>query len=146
MGNNQTIRVLLVDDEPELLASVEPALTRRGMIVACAGGGEEGLQILARQVIDVVVLDMKMPGMSGMDALRAIKKSTPLVEVVVLTGHASLPTAVEALKEGAFDFLSKPAEVEALAAKIREAYERRMGKTSEEHQRRIAELLKLRRE
>jgi len=139
-------RVLLVDDEAEFLRSVTPALRRRGMEVSTAGSGQEGLDVLAETVVDVVVLDMKMPGMSGMQALKAIKKEWPLVEVVVLTGHPSLETAVEAVKNGAYDFLMKPADVEAVTEKIREAFRKKMGETSEEYRRRMEELLKWRRE
>lgn len=139
-------RVLLVDDEPDFLRSISPALHRRGMEVSTAGSGQEGLDVLSRAVVDVVVLDMKMPGMGGMETLRAIKKTYPLIEIVVLTGHPSLETAVEAVKHGAYDFLMKPAEVEALTVKIREAYRRRMGKTTEEYKRRMDELMKWRRE
>jgi DNA-binding NtrC family response regulator len=139
-------RVLLVDDEPDFLRSVSPALRRRGMEVSTAGSGQEGLDVLSQAVIDVVVLDMKMPGMGGMEALQVIKKTYPLIEVVVLTGHPSLEAAVEVVKHGAYDFLMKPAEVEALTVKIREAYRRRTGKTTEEYKRRMEELMKWRRE
>jgi DNA-binding NtrC family response regulator len=146
MDSNENIRVLLVDDEEEFLASITPVLTRRGLNVATASGGQEGLDTLAKKVVDVMVLDMKMPGMSGMETLREVKKRFPLIEVVVLTGHGSLETAVEAVKAGAYDFLAKPAEVDALTTKIREAYERKLGRTSEDYKRRMEELLKWRRE
>lgn len=139
-------RVLLVDDEAEFLRSMTPALRRRGMEVSTAGNGQEGLDVLAETVVDVVVLDMKMPGLSGMETLKAIKRSWPLVEVIVLTGHPSLETAVEAVKHGAYDFLVKPADVEAVTEKIREAFRKKMGETSEEYKRRMEELLKWRRE
>ena len=141
---NPKIDVLLVDDEAEFLAALTPALERRGMQVSTAGNGREALDALAGAEVDVVVLDLNMPLMAGMETLEEIKRVHPLVEVVVLTGHGSLKNAVEAIRLGAFDFLEKPAEVEGLTVKIREAFDRKMGKTTEEYRRRMEELLKLR--
>ena len=119
------MRVLLVDDEVELLESLQPVLERRGLKVMTAASGEKGLAILDETVIDVVVLDIKMPGLDGLEVLRRIKAKRPEVEVVLLTGHPTLDTAREGLKLGACEYLVKPPEIGQLTTLIRQAYERR---------------------
>ena len=116
------IRILLVDDEPEFLAVLGARLTRRGYAVLTAGDGAEALAVLDREPnLDVVVLDLRMPGLSGIETLRRIKSARPLLEVIILTGHASVETGIEGIKNGAFDYLLKPCEVEALIEKIDQA-------------------------
>jgi DNA-binding NtrC family response regulator len=119
------VRVLLVDDEVELLESLQPVLERRGLKVMTAASGEKGLAILDETVIDVVVLDIKMPGLDGLEVLRRIKAKRPEVEVVLLTGHPTLDTAREGLKLGACEYLVKPPEIGPLTELIQQAYERR---------------------
>lgn len=118
---DRPIRLLLVDDEPELLESLATALARRGMTVTTAESGEAALRLIGAQGFDVALLDAKMPGMDGITLLRLIKKAQPLVEVLVLTGHPSMGMAVEGLREGAVDFLMKPQSPDVLATKIRDA-------------------------
>lgn len=110
--------VLLVDDEEEFIAITARRLRKRGFTVYCAFSGEEALEQLALpEAVDVVVLDVKMPGSDGIETLKAIKNRHPLVEVIMLTGHATVPTAIEALKYGAFDYLTKPCDIDTLIAK-----------------------------
>jgi PAS domain S-box-containing protein len=118
------IRVLLVDDDEELRKAIARRLVKRGIILEEAGTGQECLSILERRSFDVVVLDVKMPGMSGIDALRHIKKKHFGVEVLLLTGNASVQDGVEGIKSGAFDYLTKPFEFEHLVVEIEHAYER----------------------
>jgi DNA-binding NtrC family response regulator len=118
-------RVLLVDDEEDFVEMLSLRLQEAGEKVSAAYSGEEGLDALAKTHIDVVVLDIKMPGMDGMETLVEIKKRFPLVEVIMLTGHGSAETAVEGMKLGAFDYLMKPAEFEELTAKLQRARERK---------------------
>ncbi|WP_147822382.1 response regulator [Salidesulfovibrio onnuriiensis] len=119
------IRLLLIDDEEDFARAVARRLAKRGVRVDLAFGGEEGLARLDESPADVVVLDMKMPGMSGLEALRTVRERHPLVEVVLLTGHASMESAREGMRLGAFDYLLKPCEFDTLLGKIREAAERK---------------------
>jgi DNA-binding NtrC family response regulator len=96
-----------------------------GEKITVAYNGQEGLNALEKTNIDVVILDIKMPGMDGIETLREIKKKHPLVEVIMLTGHGSTETAVEGMKLGAFDYLMKPADFDDLAAKLEGARKRK---------------------
>jgi DNA-binding NtrC family response regulator len=110
-----------VDDEEELLHSLKPVLARRGMRVSTAMSAAEAVGCLERRVFDVAVIDVKMPGMNGIDLLRQIRTTHPLTEVILLTGYPSVGRAVEGIREGAFDYLMKPCNVSVLAARIRDA-------------------------
>uniref|UniRef100_A0A7V4G6F7 Response regulator n=1 Tax=Desulfobacca acetoxidans TaxID=60893 RepID=A0A7V4G6F7_9BACT len=101
-------------------------LKTRGLEVDTAGSGEEAMALLAGASYDVVVLDIRMPGMGGIEALRQIKEAQALVEVIMLSGHASLDVAMELLKLGAFDYVLKPCPVEELLAKIESAFEKKL--------------------
>lgn len=116
------IRVLMVDDEEHFRATTKKILDRRGFTTLVAASGEEAIEKLKEQP-DVVVLDVKMPGMDGHQALQEIKKRAPKMPVIMLTGHGAMPSAREALEEGAFDYLSKPCDIDLLAMKITEARE-----------------------
>jgi len=116
------IRVLFVDDDVDLLESLSKVMTRRGMKVSTATGGLKALEVLGRAFHDVVVLDVRMPGMSGLEALERIKRASPTTEVLLLTGHPSTHNAFVGVREGAFDYLVKPYGVDDLWAMIRAAY------------------------
>ena len=115
-------RVLLVDDERDFLEVLIRRLSKRDVDVHGVSSGEEALQYLQAKPIDVAVLDVRMPGMDGITALRKIKKLDPLIEVIMLTGHASLEVALEGMRAGAFDYLMKPAEIDELLYKIQDAH------------------------
>ena len=117
--------VLLVDDEVPFVEAMTKRLTKRELTVLPAHSGREALETLAKNAVDVVILDVKMPGMDGIETLREIKKTHPLVEVVMLTGHATVETAVEGMRLGAFDYLMKPCGIEELLAKVGEAKEKK---------------------
>ena len=117
-------RILLVDDEADFRTTIAKRLTKRGMVVEQAGSGEECLVVLQDRPVDVVILDVKMPGMGGLKALHQIKEKHPEVEVIMLTGHATPQDGVEGIKTGAFDYLTKPIELEHLLGKIRQAREK----------------------
>ena len=122
----ETIRLLLVDDEDDFRRTVAKRLMKRGIDVKQAASGEECLEILKNDPVDVVVLDVKMPGMDGIETLHRIKKNHPEIEVIMLTGHATTQDGVDGIKTGAFDYLSKPIELEHLLGKIRQAHEKRV--------------------
>jgi CheY-like chemotaxis protein/CBS domain-containing protein len=114
------ITILLVDDEPRFRSSTEKILGRRGFATMAAATGAEALQRLGDNP-DVVILDIKMPGMDGLTALRELKRRAPDVPVIMLSGHGSEDAARIALRDGAFDFLAKPCDIDLLTAKIQEA-------------------------
>lgn len=115
-------KVLLVDDEAPFVEALAKRLTKRNLGVVTAFSGLEALETLQKEPhIDVVVLDVKMPGMDGIEALQKIKSAYPLVEVVMLTGHATVESAIEGMKMGALDYLMKPCDMDVLIAKVTEA-------------------------
>lgn len=117
--------VLLVDDEQEFLETLVKRLLKRKIKVKGVTSGEDALKVVCETPPDVVVLDVKMQGMDGLQTLREIKKVKPLVEVIMLTGHANLEVAVEGMEMGAFDYLMKPTGVDELLYKLEDAYKRK---------------------
>ncbi|MFC2085034.1 response regulator [Bacteroidota bacterium] len=117
------ISVLLVDDEKDFIESLAERLEIRDFEVASATSGEEALKLIEKIDFDVIVLDVQMPGMDGIDALKKIKKLKQLPQVLMLTGHATVETAIEGMKIGAYDYLMKPTETQDLIDKITKAYQ-----------------------
>ena len=117
------IKVLMVDDEEQFRATTSKILTRRGYETTVAESGEEAIEILKTSPQDVVILDIRMPGMDGHEALAQIKKIDPDVRVIMLTGHGGGESARESLEHGAFDYLNKPCDIELLSLKINDAYD-----------------------
>ena len=122
-------RVLLVDDEKDFVEILKLRLEEAGEKVTPAHSGKECLDILETTDIDVVILDILMPGMDGIATLKEIKNRFPLVEVIMLTGHGSTESAVRGMKLGAFDYLLKPAHFGDLTAKLESARERKDAQT-----------------
>jgi len=122
----EPFNVLLVDDETEFLETLMKRMRKRNVKVSAAGTGEQALEHLEREPVDVVVLDVKMPGMDGIEALRQIKKRHPLVEVIMLTGHASVEVAIQGMEIGAFDYLMKPMDIDELLYKLQDAHEKKV--------------------
>ena len=121
----QKMRLMLVDDEERFLSTTKKLLERKGHEIFTATSGAESLEKLQARNIHVVILDVKMPGMDGIATLKEIKKRFPLVEVIMLTGHATVETAVEGMKCGATDYLIKPTDIDELVRKAEEAFDRR---------------------
>ncbi len=117
------IRVLLVDDEPELVQFLSKRLKRKGLEATEATSGKEGLKLARKHTFDVAVLDLKMPEMDGLQMLHELRKIQPFIQVVMLTGHGSIETALESGREHAFRFLAKPAEFKELLTVIEEGAE-----------------------
>jgi two-component system OmpR family response regulator len=116
-------RILVVDDEVDFLETIVNRLKKRKLDATGLTSGEEALALLKEQLFDVIILDIKMPGgMDGIEALREIKKIQPLVEVILLTGHASVETSIEGMKLGAFDYCLKPIKFEDLLQKMAAAF------------------------
>lgn len=120
----EMIRILLVDDEDSFRGTVSKRLSRRSMDVRTASDGREALDQLEHHSVEVVVTDVKMPGMNGIELLRHIKEKYSDIEVILLTGHVAASDGVEGIKGGAFDYLTKPVELEHLVSKIRQAREK----------------------
>jgi DNA-binding NtrC family response regulator len=122
------LSVLVVDDEEGFVSALARRLGARGLRVATATSGAAALETLQEEGAtrtDVVVLDVKMPGMDGLETLAAIKERHPLVEVIMLTGHATVESAIEGMKRGAFDYLMKPCDMDTLIAKLNQAGQRK---------------------
>jgi len=122
MFGKKEIKVLLVDDEVEFVTTLGERLRLRELKVDTVFDGTQALAFIAKTEPDVIVLDLKMPGLHGIDVLREIKKNRPKVQVIILTGHGSDQDEAEARKLGGFDFLRKPAEINLLVSKIKEAF------------------------
>jgi DNA-binding NtrC family response regulator len=120
------VKVLLVDDERPFVETMVKRLKKRDLKLVTAFNGNEALNRLAEDGdIEVVILDIKMPVMDGMEALSRIKSKHPLVEVIMLTGHATVETGIEGMKKGAFDYLMKPCDADQLLDKVTEAAARK---------------------
>jgi DNA-binding NtrC family response regulator len=117
--------VLIVDDEIDFLETMIKRLKKRKVNVSGAGSGEEAIKILKDMPVDVVILDVRMKGIDGIETLKEIKKISPIVEVIMLTGHASIEVAVEGMEMGAFDYLMKPMDIDELLYKIEDAGKRK---------------------
>jgi DNA-binding NtrC family response regulator len=119
------INLLLVDDELDFRSTLQKRLSKRDLNVEGVGSGEDALKALNLGSYDVVVLDVKMKGMDGIQVLREIKKSHPLIEVIMLTGHAEVEIAMQGMEIGAFDYLMKPMDIDDLLYKIQDAYKKK---------------------
>ena len=118
--------ILLVDDEQGFVDTMAKRLKNRGLTVSTAYNGQAGIDALAaNHFVDVVILDVKMPGMDGNVTLKVIKSVYPLVEVIMLTGHATVESAIEGMKSGAFDYMMKPCDIDELLTKVNEAYDKK---------------------
>jgi DNA-binding NtrC family response regulator len=118
-------RVLVVDDEKEFVDLFVNRFNKRNVLALGAGSGQEALKTLQEEPVDVVVLDLKMPGMDGIETLKEIKKRHPLVEVIMLTGHGCVEAGLQGMGHGAYDFIMKPFNIEDLLVRINKARERK---------------------
>ena len=119
-------KVMIVDDEIDFLETIVKRLKTRGIDVAGVESGYKALEVLDDSSPDVIILDVKMPGMDGIETLREIKKKKPLTEVIMLTGHASVESGIQGMQLGAFDYVMKPVALDELLEKVRQAYERKL--------------------
>jgi DNA-binding NtrC family response regulator len=119
------INILLVDDETDFVETMTKRFGIRKMPIASANSGAEALKLVDEQDFDVVILDVRMPGMGGLEVLRQIRAKRPLTEVIMLTGHASLDAGMQGMNLGAYDYVLKPADFDELLDKVRRAAERK---------------------
>ena len=116
--------VLVVDDEPSILDALQKVLTKENMHVRIAGSGQQALEVLRLHPVQVMITDLRMPGMTGEDLLKAAKAITPEVEVLVMTAYGTVENAVAAMKLGAYDFISKPLKRAAIVAAVQKALDK----------------------
>lgn len=121
----ENMTLMLVDDEERYLQTTAKLLGKKGIQVVTAQSGAQALDMLKTHDVHVVILDIKMPGMDGFKTLKAIKTLYPPVEVIFLTGHATMDSAIEGLQFGAFDYVMKPADIDDIVTKAYEAFEKR---------------------
>ena len=122
----EKFKVLIVDDELDFLETIIKRLRARNIEVSGVESGYLALEALDSRNPDVIILDVKMPGMDGIETLKEIKKKKPLTEVIMLTGHASVESGIQGMQLGAFDYLMKPIALDELLEKVRQAYERKL--------------------
>jgi two-component system, OmpR family, response regulator len=134
-------KVLLVDDEKEFLEIMSERMRARGMIVTTTGSADQALSIIEKESFDAIIMDFQMPEMDGMEALKAIKKKRPELQIILLTGYATVEKTVEAMKIGATDFLEKPADLEALVEKIKTAKTEKMLLVEKQTEEKIKDIL-----
>ncbi len=134
--------VLLVDDEEQFLKVFSQRLEGKGLKVDTSTTGEEALKKVKGKDFDAIILDLVMPGMSGIETLKRIRSENPDLQIILLTGHATVEKGVEAMKTGAVDFLEKPADLNKILEKIAEAKRKRVLLVEKKHEERIKELLK----
>ena len=137
------IKLLIVDDEVKFLESIAKRLELRGLDVTTAANGEQALEKTRTERFDLALLDLKMPGIDGRQLLELLKKEHKFLEVIILTGHGSVDSAVECTKLGAFDYLPKPYELESLIETLNKAYQARLKKKFESDQDRLEKIADL---
>ena len=136
--------IMLVDDEVPFVETMVKRLEKRNLTVLTAFTGNEALESLGKhRNTDVVILDVKMPGMDGIETLKEIKKAFPLIEVVMLTGHATVESAIEGMKLGAYDYLMKPCDMDQLVTKVGEAAKKKRDHEEKIREARVKEALSL---
>jgi len=135
------VRVLIVDDEEDFVEQLSERLALRDYHVTSCFSGEEAVQKLKQYNFDVVILDVAMPGIDGVETLRQVKQLKPLTEVIMLTGHATVESAIEGMKLGAFDYLLKPTKTDELVGKVNRAYARKSEQEERIRQAKVNEII-----
>lgn len=135
-------RVLIVDDEEDFSAALSERMNAHGLKVNTASNGADALEKVQQGAYDAIILDLVMPGMDGIETLKRIREKKPELQVILLTGQASLQKGLESMKLGALDFLEKPADFSSLMEKIKEAKAKRMVLVEKKHEKNIKNILK----
>jgi DNA-binding NtrC family response regulator len=143
MSSQNKIKLILVDDEIEFLQAIAERLALKDFDVIVASKGKDAIAAAEKELFDVAVVDFKMPGMDGAQVLKVLKERHKYLEIIMLTGHATVESAVECTKLGAFNYLEKPYNFEKLVEVIKEAYEVRLKKKFEHNKKHMEEIQKL---
>lgn len=138
---SEKIKLLIVDDEVKFLDSIAKRLELRGFDVSKASSGDQAVEAARTGQFDLALLDLKMPGMDGQEVLKILKEEHEFLEVIILTGHGSIDSAVECTKLGAYGYLSKPYELEKLLEVLKDAYTTRLGKKFDSDQEKLKEII-----
>jgi len=120
------IKILLVDDEDDFRTTLANRLRKRRLEVREVESGYKAVELVRETPLDIAIIDVKMPGMDGLETLKQIKQIQPMLEVIMLTGHASVESGIEGMRLGAFDYLMKPCDINELVLKIEDAYQRKL--------------------
>lgn len=139
-SENKTINLLIVDDDEEFLETIAERLGMREFNVTTATEGSLAIEAAKKGNFDLALVDMKMPGMDGMELLPILKKKHKFLEVIILTGYVSIDSAVEATKLGAYSYMEKPYDFDKILATLREAYKARLKKKFEHDKKRMKEI------
>jgi len=142
MENGLNTRVLLVDDEEDFLSILAQRLEARNLKVSKAICGEDAVDIVEKKDFDVIILDMSMPGIDGLETLKRIKHGHPDAEIIILTGHGTIQAGIEAMKLGAEDFIEKPVDIQELMGKIKDAKQKRILVLQKQSKEEIEKILK----
>ena len=140
MANDKMIRLLMVDDEIKFLETITKRLKLKLFEITSATNGNEAIEAAKKGRFDVAVIDLQMPGIDGVQVLEILKKTHKYLEVIILSGHATIETAVTCTKLGAFKILEKPCDFDKLVDAIKEAYEKRLKKKFEHDQERMKQM------
>ena len=134
-------KVLLVDDEKDFIEALGERMANRGMNVSTPTSAKDAVTRVKEESFDAIVLDLQMPEMDGIEALKAIKKINPDMQVILLTGHATVEKGIEAMKLGAMDLIEKPADIEAIAEKIKKAQANKMILVEKKTEKKIRQIM-----
>jgi len=140
---NHKISLLIVDDEVQFLKSISKSLKARDFNVIAVDRGEKAIEAAKKNPIDVALVDLKMPGMNGEETLKALKAEHKWMEVVILTGHGTIDSAVECTKSGAFSYLQKPCSLDELLDSLKNAYKQKVMNRKKIQEKKMDELLKI---
>jgi DNA-binding NtrC family response regulator len=143
MEPDNTIKILLVDDEVKFLKAISDRLSLKGFTVTTAANGDDAILAAKKGGFDVAVVDLQMPGTDGAQVLKILKQNHRFIEIIMLTGHATVDSAVACTRLGAFKYLEKPYDFDKLVAALMEAYQARMKKKFESNQKRMDAIQKL---
>lgn len=143
MSRQKKIKILLVDDEIDFLNAISERLALKDFDVIAASNGKDAIASAEKELFDVAVVDFQMPGMDGTQVLKLLKERHKYLEIIMLTGHATIDSAVESTKLGAFKYLEKPYDFEKLVEVIKEAYEARLTKKFEHNKEHMEKIQKL---
>ncbi len=140
---NDKINLLIVDDEEQFLASISKSLELRSFHVIAVNRGEKAIEAAKNNPIDIALVDLKMPGISGEETLKLLKQEHKWMEVVILTGHGAIDSAVECTKNGAYSYLQKPCELDALLEALQNAYKKKVMNKKKIEEKKMNELLNI---